>query len=74
MAAVVVGLITLTTPLWAAPNHVVDGYNLVYVLAWPLAIGGLVLTLGGSLIVALASRAAPEAAEMPARTRPSTAS
>ena len=73
MAAVVVGLITLTTPIWAAPNHVVDGYNLVYVLAAPLAIGGLALTLGGALVVALASRTAPAAAEAPARARTSTA-
>lgn len=54
MAAIAVGLATLTTPMWAAPNHVIDGFNLVYVLEYPLAIAGLALTLGGLLSVALA--------------------
>ena len=54
MAAVAVGLTTLTTPMWAAPNHVVDGFNLVYVLDVPLALVGLGLTLGGLLLVGLA--------------------
>lgn len=53
MAAMSVGLVTLSAPMWAAPNHVVDGYNLVYVLDVPLAIAGLVLTIGGLLLVSL---------------------
>jgi hypothetical protein len=73
MAAIAVGLITLTTPMWAAPNHVVDGFNLVYVLEYPLAIAGLGLTLGGLLLIALAGAGwSPRATLAGLRRRPST--
>ena len=73
MAAVAIGLVTLTTPLWAAANHVVDGYNLVYVLEVPLAIGGLALTLGGCLLAAMGSRAESRRAESPVAAQASPA-
>lgn len=48
------GLVTLTTPLWAAPTHVIDGFNTVNVLLWPLMGVGCGLTLwGGWLLVGL---------------------
>lgn len=34
------GLVTVTTPLWAAPTHLIDGVNTVYVLLLPLLVGG----------------------------------
>lgn len=34
------GLLTLTTPLWGAPTHVIDGFNTVNVLLWPLLLAG----------------------------------
>ena len=54
MAATVVGVILMSTPMWAAPNHVVDGFNYVNVLAVPLMLGGGSLLLGGLSLLALA--------------------
>ena len=54
MAAVIVGVILVTTPMWAVPNHVVDGYNFVNVLEIPLMLGGGSLILGGLGLLALA--------------------
>jgi len=47
------GIITITTPIWAANSHITaDGYNLVNVLSVPLLYGGLsLIALGfGSLL------------------------
>ncbi len=42
------GLLTLTTPAWAAPTHIIDQFNTANVLFWPLLIGGaLLMLLGG---------------------------
>jgi len=41
------GLVTLTTPLWAAPTHIMDGYNTVNELFIPLMITSGILLLGG---------------------------
>jgi hypothetical protein len=41
------GLVTLTTPLWAAPTHIMDGYNTANELLIPLVIAGGILLLGG---------------------------
>lgn len=42
------GLFTMTTPLWAAPTHIIDGWNTVTVLLWPLmAAGAILMALGG---------------------------
>jgi hypothetical protein len=41
------GLITITTPIWAAPTHIMDGWNTVTVLLWPLIAAGAVLMLLG---------------------------
>ena len=47
VTAIMMGIIALSTPMWAGANHVVDGYNLVYVLEIPLAVGGWSLVLAG---------------------------
>jgi len=41
------GAITLTTPLWAGPTHMVDGFNTVEVLGWQLLVLGSAQLLGG---------------------------
>ena len=51
MAAIVVGVVTLTMPIWAGPSHMFEGENWVYVLQLPINIVGSVLTLGGSYLV-----------------------
>lgn len=51
MAAIVVGVVTLTMPIWAGPSHMFEGRNLVYVLQLPINIVGSVLTIGGLFLV-----------------------
>lgn len=41
------GLLTLATPMWAGPTHMLDGYNLVYVLGVPLLVIGVAMVVGG---------------------------
>jgi len=51
VTAIVTGIITLTTPYWAAESHTVDGNNLVYVFETPLMVfGSLVLFTGITLL------------------------
>lgn len=47
----VAGLVTITTRFWAGPTHMVNGYNLVDVLAIPLAVVGALLILGGAWLL-----------------------
>jgi hypothetical protein len=42
------GFLLLTTPLWASPEHVVDGINYVLVLAVPLVVNGAAMMMGGA--------------------------
>ena len=56
LTACVMGIVTVTTPMWAAAGHIVDGYNLVNVLAWPLALGGWAMIIGGVGTLVLAGR------------------
>jgi hypothetical protein len=52
-ALFVCGLVTMTTPVWAAPTHIIDQFNTAAVLLWPLIIGGaLLMLLGGYLYYA----------------------
>ena len=51
MAAIVVGVVTLTMPIWAGLSHMYQGENWVNVLQLPINIAGTVLTLGGFFIV-----------------------
>lgn len=64
MAAIVSGLITLTTPLWAGPTHMFDGVNWVNLLIAPLMLaGGALLAIGALAFLRLRRR------EMEARTQ-----
>ncbi len=47
LSLLMVGLTTLTTPLWAGPSHMLDGYNLTLVLELPLLLGGWTMTVLG---------------------------
>lgn len=47
MAAMVAGIIILSTPMWVGSSHVYMGNNWVYVFAWPIYIFGTFLTFGG---------------------------
>lgn len=51
------GLVTLTTPLWAAPTHWLDGTNTANELLIPLIITGIVLTLCGTFFIHSSSMA-----------------
>lgn len=59
LAAIVAGAMMLSVPMWAGPTHTIDGYNLVYVLEWPLLIAGLVLTVAGLALLVLSVMEAP---------------
>lgn len=47
IALAITGLVTLATPLWAAPTHMIDGVNTVDVLLWPLVMIGMGLLAAG---------------------------
>ena len=50
-ALVLGGLLTLTTPLWAAPTHILGGFNYAGIINLPLAAAGLAMILGGSALL-----------------------
>jgi len=50
------GLVTITTPVWAAPTHMVNGINTSNVLFWPLLLSGAALILCGGLYGRLSAR------------------
>jgi len=62
MAMILGGILALTTPFWAGPSHIMNGYNLVLTLQIPLTLGGSVMILGGIylLIKHRAAFAAPK--------------
>jgi hypothetical protein len=47
LAAIVVGILLLTTPIWVGPSHLYQGENWVNLLQTPLYISGILLTGGG---------------------------
>ena len=47
LAAIMTGIILLTTPIWAGPSHMYHGENWVNLLQTPLYISGILLTGGG---------------------------
>ena len=47
LAAIVAGVILLTTPIWAGPSHTYQGENWVILLETSLYISGILLTGGG---------------------------
>jgi hypothetical protein len=58
LAAIVLGVILLTTHVWAAPSHTYQGENWVNLLRAPIVVSGLVLTGGGSALVMRATAGA----------------
>jgi hypothetical protein len=50
MALMLTGVMLMTAPMWASPEHVIDGFNYVTTLQVPLFIDGLGLTLAGAVI------------------------
>ncbi len=52
MAAIMVGILLLTTPIWAGPSHTYQGMNWVHLLQTELNISGILLTGGGIAILA----------------------
>jgi|OpeIllAssembly_1097287.scaffolds.fasta_scaffold02360_4 hypothetical protein len=46
-AFVLMGVMLMTAPLWASPEHVIDGFNYVTTLQVPLLVDGLALTIAG---------------------------
>ncbi len=47
LAAMVAGVIILSTPMWVGSSHIYMGNNWVYVFAWPMYIFGTFLTVAG---------------------------
>lgn len=47
MAAIVMGILTLTVFDWAAPSHTLNGENWVYVFYYPLMVFGTLFFVGG---------------------------
>jgi hypothetical protein len=48
LAAIVSGIIVMTTTIWVGTSHIFDGRNWVEVLATPLSVSGTVLVLLGT--------------------------
>lgn len=55
-ALMVAGLLVVSAPLWAAPYHVVDGFNLVETLGVPLLIDGTGLVVAGASMLLFRKR------------------
>ena len=73
MAMILAGFLALTTPLWAGPSHIMNGYNLVLVLELPLVVGGTALVITGvglllrtKLRVRLATQSSTDETRLPA--------
>lgn len=48
LALMLCGTMFVTAPLWASPEHVVDGFNYVTTLAVPLSVDGVALIVVGA--------------------------
>ena len=60
LAALLVGLVTLATPMWAGPSHTFDGVNLS--LAFPVALllpGALLTVFGVGMLCWTVARSVP---------------
>ncbi len=51
LAAIMVGILLLTTPVWAGPSHTFQGTNWVHLLQTELNISGILLIGGGIAIL-----------------------
>lgn len=52
LAAIILGVLLLTTPVWAGPSHTYQGVNWVTLLQTELNLSGILLTGGGIAILA----------------------
>ena len=55
VAAMVIGTVILSTPMWAGVSHAYMGRNWVDVLAWPIYISGTILVLIGLTLLGRAA-------------------
>lgn len=65
LSMLLAGLVTLATPMWAGPSHMLEGYNLVHVLDVHLMVGGGFLSVAGVTLLFLASLRASKPAAVP---------
>lgn len=74
MAAIIVGLVVVTTPIWAGPTHMFEGQNWVDVLLAPLYFTGAALVLiGVNRLVRLAVELRQSQANQPIQTESTSA-
>lgn len=59
LAMLMSGAVALSTPMWAGNSHMLDGFNLVYVLQVPLLAGGTLLALAGLGLITAAALPRP---------------
>ncbi len=52
LAAIMMGVILLTTPYWAGPSHTYQGVNWVSLLQTELSVSGVLLTGAGIALLA----------------------
>lgn len=69
MAALVAGVIILSTPMWVGASHIYMGNNWVYVFAWPIYIFGTLLTVGGFGLLARAAWSSQEQESVEVKTQ-----
>lgn len=65
LSMLLAGMVTLATPVWAGPSHMLEGYNLVNVLYAHLMVGGGLLSVAGVTMLFLASLRASRPAATP---------
>jgi len=51
IAAISMGVVTITTPLWAGPSHTFQGENWVLLMLPQLTLAGIILITGGIFLV-----------------------
>jgi len=51
LVLLLMGFLLLTAPLWASPEHIVDGFNYVTTLQLPLIVDGVTMMIGGAALV-----------------------
>ena len=69
LAAMVAGVIILSTPMWVGASHIYMGNNWVYVFAWPIYIFGTFLTVGGLGLLAKAAWATQKTESVELKTQ-----
>lgn len=74
MAAIITGLVVVTTPVWAGPTHIFEGQNWVNVLLVPLfGVGGALLMFGVVRLARLAATSRKMPVDQPIQAKSSSA-